>query len=373
MSRILIVEDDQFSADLLLKFLRHGGYAAERVGNGHEALAALEQEAYDLLLLDLMMPGMDGYEVTRRIRQDRRFHRIPIIIISAKDRTHDVAKGLDLGANDYVSKPISREDVMARVRSQLRLKLAQDELTQANVRLQRLSEARGRMVATVSHELRTPLTSIRGALDLVLTTSGDNLSETQEKLLTICLRNTDRLIRLVNSVLDYASIEQMGEGFTMDDVDVAGLVQRAVEEVRAPLPPERLAIDLDIPADLPPVRGDADRLHQVLLNLLANAIQFSPDQAVVTVSAVEDSGTIRLSIRDRGIGMSAEQQEKLFQPFTRLADPGGNDLGGTGLGLVISQDIIHRHGGGIEVESALGVGTVFHVRLPSASGKTHCD
>ena len=363
MANILIVDDDAHNIRLLQKILVHERYTVSLATNGVEALEAVGREVPDLILLDVMMPGLDGFQVTQRLRAEERYKNLPIIVVSAKVQTRDITYGLDAGANDYITKPINVDELLARVRTQLRLKEAQDKLTRANEELLRLSELKGRLVAVVSHELRTPLTSIRSALELVIKRAADAGGGTLTQLLEISIRNTDRLIRLVNDVLDFARLEQGGPHFQLKPFALGGLVSRAVDEVTALGEPHQIRVRIEISDDLPMALGDIDRLHQVVINLLSNAIKFSPTGSDVVISALECEAGLRVLVRDQGRGIAAADLPRLFQPFQQVGLPVHKLGGGTGLGLVISREIVERHGGHLEVESTPGEGSTFAFTL----------
>ncbi len=371
MARILIVEDDPNSTAILTKLLTHERYEVSSASDGVEALKRIEEAPPDLVLLDIMMPGMDGFAVTRKLREDSRFEDLPIIVVSAKGQSQDIAQGLDLGANDYLAKPIILEELLARVRTQLRLKDAQDRLRRANEELKRMSDIKGRLVTVVSHELRTPLTSIRGALELVLKRAGHILPENCLQLLDISIRNTDRLIRLVNDVLDYSRIE--GEGLALRKVrfQLGPLLKRAVEEVLAIGERDGIGVRVEIPEDLPECYGDPERIHQVAINLLSNAIKFTQSGGEVVVrAAVEGERWIRVEVEDQGPGIPAGDLPRVFEPFQQLARPGGRTGRGTGLGLAISRDIVERCGGRMGVESEPGAGSTFSFTIPRHEANT---
>jgi len=372
MATILIVDDDHGNIRLLKKILTHEQYRVQTAYGGREALESIDSAQPDLVLLDIMMPELDGFEVTRRLRKNPRFAHLPIIVVSARGQTEDITRGLDEGANDYLTKPIILAELLARVRTQLRLKSVQDKLTRANQELWELSELKGRLVAVVSHELRTPLTSIRGALDLVTKQATEQLEKKHIKLLDISLRNTDRLIGLINDVLEFARLE--GGGFDLErrPVLVATLISGAVEELEALTEPHGIAMVTELEKGLPDILADGARLHQVLVNLLSNAVKYSEAGTSVTIRAGQelrgDEGAswVRISVTDQGCGIPPEALKKLFLPFQQFGHPVQRLGGSTGLGLAISRQIVALHDGTISVESQAGRGSTFSFAVPVA-------
>ncbi len=360
MAKILIIEDDPNSSVILQKLLTHERYDVSTASDGLEAFQIIEADCPDLILLDIMMPGLDGFTLTRRLRADPRFKDLPIIVVSAKGQTEDIARGLDLGANDYLAKPIILEELLARVRTQLRLKEATDKLREANEELQRVSDLKTRLVTVVSHELRTPLTSIAGALELVRKRSEDVLPSSSLQLLDISIRNTDRLIRLVNDVLDFTRLDQQGPAVRVARIRLEPLLRRAIEEVLALGEQDGIEVVLDVQSPLPDGIGDPERIHQVAINLLSNAIKFSYEGGTVTVRArVEDDRWLRVEVIDRGPGIPEQDLPRIFEPFSQLARPFRGVGGSTGLGLAISRDIVERCGGRMHVQSTPGQGSTF--------------
>lgn len=222
------------------------------------------------------------------------------------------------------------------------------------------------VLSTVTHELRTPLASVRGSLQLVLEKSSA-LSAVERELLNISVKNTDRLIRLINHVLDLSWIELGRTELTFADIPSAALVEETVAGLRSYATQRNVAIQCEVSPDLPRIRGDRDRIIQVLTNLLSNAVKFSSPGGLVLVRAAQNGHGVTIAVRDWGLGIHAQDQPRLFQRFQRLRRANGGEPG-TGLGLAISKAIVDRHGGRILVESGEGVGSTFTVCLPVANG-----
>jgi signal transduction histidine kinase len=234
-------------------------------------------------------------------------------------------------------------------------------LAEQNDRLLELDDLKDEFVASVSHELRTPLTSISGYLELVL--EAGELSDEQEQFLAVVGRNADRLLRLVGDLLFVAQLKSSTVVLERAPVDLTELVGSAVQSV-APLAQDR-GIELTLACDaLPPLEGDAGRLGQVIDNLLTNALKFTPSGGRVEVLGSKRDNIVRLEVRDTGMGISAEDQQHLFERFFRTSEAQTEAIQGTGLGLSIVVAIVEAHGGSVEVESDLGVGTTFTVVLP---------
>ena len=229
-----------------------------------------------------------------------------------------------------------------------------------------VAEMKTEFVSTVSHELRTPLTSIKGYVDLVLDGEAGELGETQLEYLGIVKENSDRLVKLINDLLDISRIESGRVHLKIEPVDLSDVVADVVGTLRAVLDQGHVDLKIDLPDDLPPVAADEHRVGQVITNLVSNAIKYSPGGGTVRVTGKVGAGEVILSVSDTGIGISEEDQKRLFAKFFRVDSSHAREIGGTGLGLSICRSIIELLGGSIDVESEIGVGSTFSFALPVA-------
>lgn len=233
-------------------------------------------------------------------------------------------------------------------------------VVQARRDARRAREVREEFVSLVSHELRTPLTSIHGSLELVGSGRFGELDERAARLVAIAAKNTDRLIRLSNDVLDLTRLQGGRLHLRLSDVDIAGVLESAVDSVEGAA--ERMGVRIERAGEAGPVRGDADRLVQVFTNLLANAAAVAPEGTAITVGARDDQAWAEVSVRDHGPGVPAADLDRIFEPFAQADAP----TGGAGLGLAITRGIVHAHGGTVRATRAEGGGSAFTVRLPTA-------
>jgi len=229
-----------------------------------------------------------------------------------------------------------------------------------------VNRLRGEFVSWVSHELRTPLTSIKGFLDLYFEDYGDRLSPDQRETLGIVDAGAQRLMVLINDLLEVSRVEGGGIELQRAPTDVAEVIRQVATTVRPQIEAKGQTLHLQLPEVVPLISGDADRISQVLINLVSNANKYSPDRGRITITAQEVEGWLRIAVADTGIGMTPEVQARLFTRFFRARDPETQSAGGTGLGLVIARSLVELHGGRMEVQSAKGIGSTFCFTLPIA-------
>ena len=270
--RLLVVDDIEENRDLLKRQLVRRGYEVVLADSGQNALAEIARGSFDLVLLDIMMPGMNGLETLERLRWISDRGMLPVIMVSAKGESEDIVKALEMGASDYISKPIDFPVAFARIETQLALKRADDAV--------RNSEARSLFLANMSHELRTPLNAIIGFSDIIFTEMlGPGRKDEYQEYAGLIKESGEHLLGLISDMLDLVKIESSG-GIELDEktFDAAALVRSCVAMVRERTDAAddvRILIDID-DEPLPLLRADETRIKQIVLNLLSNAIRFTP-------------------------------------------------------------------------------------------------
>ena len=378
VDRILIVDDSPDNLFLVQATLGESGYEIHLAEDGKTALAKVNQLLPDLILLDVMMPGMDGYEVTKRIRQNQDLPYIPILLITAHERS-SVVKGLDIGADDFIRKPLDIDELLARVRSLLRLKHSIDER-------EHMIRQREDFVSRLTHDLRTPLVAADRVLALFQSEAFGAVSPDMHEAFDSMLRSNRNLLLMVNTLLEVYRHEAGCKTLTLSPCDLKEVIHSVVQELK-PLADEReLALttvvtdaeresQLDEKAAQYPftttVIGDRLELHRVLTNLVGNAIKFT-DKGSVTIRLIgvrlddlprqgkRSNRFVVIEIRDTGAGILTKDQATLFERFRQ----GEHKRSGSGLGLYLSRRIIESHQGSIQVQSELHQGSVFTIRLP---------
>ncbi len=361
---ILVVDDSPDNLFLVQTILEEEGYQLSFAEDGMSALEQVHQSPPSLVLLDVMMPGMNGYEVTQKIRSNPNLPFIPILLVTAHEES-SVVKGLDTGADDFIRKPFDMDELLARVRALLRLKHSIDAE-------QEIMRQREDFVSRLTHDLRTPLVAADRMLTLLQRgTFGDVASTAQEAIEGI-IGSNQNLLQMVNTLLEVYRHEAGKKTMTFARFDFEGLIRDVVEELRPLIEEKGLNLELQTSSSQAAnwdgkIVGDCLEIRRVITNLIGNAIKFT-DEGGITIRVELKNGDGRIDrekyavavIQDTGTGISAEDQQELFEWFRQ----GQHMRAGSGLGLHLSSRIIKAHQGRIEVESQIDEGSTFRVYLP---------
>ncbi|SRR5579883_1750548 len=354
--KILVVDDSPDNVFLIKTILEEEGYTVSTAENGASALEQIAQFPCDLVLLDLMMPGMDGYEVTKRIRENKTLPFIPILLITAHD-SPNVAHGLDLGADDFIRKPVTVDELLARVRSLLRLKHSIDERDE-------IARQRQDFVSRLTHDLRTPLVAADRILMLFQEGALGELSPQMQEVIGIMARSNSNLLQMVNTLLEVYRFEAGRKTLAFQTVNLCQLLEEVAKELAPLAEQKQLSINLDFgeQSAITTVMGDRLELHRLFTNLVGNAIKFTDSGSVTIrlISATPLDQNIKVEVADTGPGIPPEEQATIFERFRQ----GSHKRSGSGLGLYLSHRIVEAHHGSIQVCSEVGKGSIFTVYLP---------
>jgi signal transduction histidine kinase len=369
---VLVVDDSEANRALLRRRVEGLGHSVVEAEDGEQALALLNGGAFDAVLMDVMMPGMDGHEVLRRVKETPGLRDTPVILISAAGDPESVLRGIALGAADYLPKPFDATLLRARLGACLRDKRARDrearlheELERNYRRLQQLERLRDDLTGMIVHDLRTPLTSLLTGMQSV-PLLGD-LNPDQAEMVETAIQGGQTLLGLINDLLDVGKMEDGSLSLDYAELRADALTGEAARQVAFLAAAKGLTLAQDVPAGLPPFRGDEDKLRRVLVNLLGNAIKFTPSGGTVTLSARagDEPGWVTFSVRDTGEGIPQDAFARIFERFGQVESRKAGRKMSTGLGLTFCKLAVEAHGGRIWVESVLGEGSTFSFTIPA--------
>ena len=361
--RILIVDDDRLNIRILGGILKAEGYELADAGSGEAALARYEEFRPHLVLLDVMMPGIDGFETCRRLKKAHGEKSAPVIFITAKNESEDVVEGLGAGGVDYLPKPFNPKEVLARIRTHLQNQLLAEQQQLLVDQLSKANAAKNRFLGMAAHDLRNPLASIRGLAEFLREGAVGALTKDQAELIQTIHEASQSMLEMVNELLDLATIESGELKLHLESQDLTELVARSIALINMEAAKKRTRIVLADPAPPLLLRIDAAKMRQVVDNLLSNAVKYSPPGSTIT-AFVRTSGTAEFAVRDQGPGIPEGERDKLFKDFSRLSvKPTGGEKS-TGLGLAICRKIVEAHKGTICADNLPAGGCEFRVLLP---------
>ncbi len=366
-AKILVVDDDPKILALLQTLLSPWGLKVITLSDSRQFWETLAAVTPDLLILDVEMPYTNGIELCKVVRNDPHWSELPILFLTVHSDADIVNQVFSVGADDFVSKPIVGPELVTRIvnrleRIKLQRRIAENQQTKV------IEQIKDEFVSIVSHELRTPLTSIHGSLGMLSSGLLQSDSEQGKRLLEIAVDSTDRLVRLINDILDIERIESGKVKMEKDVCNVTDLMRKSVQAMQPEADKAEVAISVCAEESLRLyTRADPHRLLQILTNLLSNAIKFSPSGNTVWLMVQQQGNEILFTVKDTGRGIPADKLASIFERFQQVDSSDSRDRDGTGLGLTICRSIVQQHGGRIWVESVLGEGSSFYFTLPSLS------
>ncbi len=360
---ILLVDDEPTNLEVLQAILAPAGYRLTQALNGSDALDSLGVDPPDIILLDLVMPGLNGFEVCRRIKASAQWQSIPVIVLTGLDETKSYVQAIDCGVDDFMTKPVNDAILLARVRNYLRKKRAEEGLRAAKEAAETANRAKSQFLANMSHELRTPLHAILSCAGFGIRRIDMASLNKLRNYFTQIDRSGRTLLALLNDLLDLAKLESGKMSFSFEPSNLADLITRASEEFDAYISERHLQLQLNVPENLPPIQLDSLKILQVLRNLLSNAVKFSPESSTINLNIAVENQVVKVTVRDRGPGIPAAEVESIFDKFVQSSKT-TTGAGGTGLGLAICREIITAHGGHIWAECPPNGGALFTFTLP---------
>lgn len=362
--KILIVDDVMSNVLLLKVLLTNEKFAIATASNGRQALEQVEKENPDLVLLDVMMPDMSGFEVAQHLKSNPNTADIPIIFLTALNSTADIVKGFQVGANDFISKPFNKEELIIRVTHQISLVAAKRLILSKTEELQRTIAGRDKLYSVIAHDLRSPMGSIKMVLNmLILNLPSEKIGAEMYELLTMANQTTEDVFSLLDNLLKWTK-SQIGKlNVVYQDVDLVEVTDGVIEIFSMVVSLKKIKIREMKPEKMM-VNADIDMLKTVVRNLLSNAIKFSKENSEVLVKMEEVDGMAVVSVQDHGCGISEEGQKKLLHTDTHFSTFGTNNEEGSGLGLLLCKDFVVKNGGKLWFTSKEGEGSIFSFSIP---------
>lgn len=397
--KILIVDDNPDNLKVLYTYLKSVGFEVLVAEDGMVGIEAVKRSQPELILLDVMMPGIDGFEVCRRLKADAATRNIPVIFLTALSETVNKLTGFQVGGVDYITQPIEQEEVAARVRTHLILTRTRHKLQQQNQQLQQEIDRRQQIereltqsrqllqqnndnleqavayrtaeLATsnkdlehfayiASHDLRQPIRKIRMCTEYLAEDYGHCFDEQAREYMSYITKSTDRMYLLIDDLLAYSRVGKREENLV--SIDLNKVVEDVLEDLSITIEEKQPTIDYQ---DLPTIKGNLTEIRQLLQNLIGNSLKFTGDRSPeIKIKAIRQEDNWLFSIQDNGIGIESRFYDKIFQMFQRLHC--SSNYEGTGIGLAICHKVVTSHGGEIWLESQVGEGTTFFFTLPES-------
>ncbi len=360
--KIMIVDDQPANLKLLEEMLEAQDFQMSVFSRGRLALTAAAHEVPDLILLDINMPEMDGYEVCKQLKADAKLKDIPVLFISARNETLDKVKAFSLGGVDYITKPFQFEEVHARVRTHLELQRQRRELQENHARLCKLEKLREDLVAMMVHDIRSPLAALLGYLEILKIRTAAKLSATELQYVDTAYDNAEKIIDMVTSLLDISRMEGGKMPLDRSAYNLVALIEDARKPIGSLVGGRRLSVWS--PPEPVMVVTDKEIIQRVITNLLHNAIKFTPHDGRIDITVSQKDAMVHVAITDSGPGIPAEYHTKIFEKFGQVDRQARKHS--TGLGLAFCKLAVEAHDGKIGVESEVGKGSTFWFTLPAS-------
>lgn len=356
---ILAVDDIATNIMLLKAVLSRAKYKIVTASSGFEALQKVAEVNPDLILLDIMMPDLDGYEVLKRLKADPAHEDIPVIFLTALHNPEDIVKGFKFGASDYISKPFNHEELITRVAHHIYLAAAQRTILQQRDELQETVEARDKMYSVIAHDLRSPIGTLKMVFNMLsINLTAEQIGEDNFEMLSMGNNITESTFMLLDNLLKWTK-SQIGRMNTVfQEVDISEVVLFASKMSDTVAQVKNIEVEYDIPDPIT-VHCDVDMVKTIMRNLMSNAIKYTKEGGRIIISVRDTPSHAVIAVRDFGIGIKEEDIPKLLNPEIHHTTYGTKNEEGSGLGLQLVQDLTRRNGGEVTIESKEGEGSTF--------------
>ena len=363
--KILIIDDDRLNVRILASILQNEGFVITEADSGERALELYEEIKPDLVLMDVVLPGIDGFAACRELRSRHGADTAPIIFITAKKESDDIVEGLAAGGVDYLPKPFRRKESLARIRTHLQNKILHEQQKALVDQLKAANQAKNKLLGMAAHDLRNPLASIRGLAEFLRDGTVGQLTPDQLDLANTIFETSQSMLTLLNELLDVATIEAGELKLHREPHNLSELVGKAVYLNNINAARKNTKIIFSPPEEAPIVRIDQAKIRQVMDNLLSNAVKYSPPGSTVNVRISGYHPAFTVAVQDQGTGIPENERHQLFKDFTTLSSKPTGGEKATGLGLAICRKIVEAHRGAITATNLPQGGCEFSVLLPA--------
>ena len=360
--KILIVDDNTDNLSILGNVLMRSNYALQLAKNGQMALQVAVKKIPDLILLDINMPGMSGYEVCKKLKADQLTKDIPVIFLTAHTSSENVIEGFSVGAVDYITKPFQEEELLLRVKTHLELKTVKEELIQKNMELGTINATKDKLFSIVAHDLRGSIGLMMNIMDII-TNKADMDPERMHIYLKSQKELTHNTFFLLTNLLNWARQNMNKIVFHPENIQLNDLIAESISEIKFNAGQKNISVNLICTSTFI-VFADVDMLKLIIRNLLANAIKFTPKNGNINVLVENYNDNVMVKITDSGIGMSDETIKKILSENEFYTTRGTNNETGSGLGLKLVKDFIAKNKGELMIESEINKGSSFSFKLP---------
>lgn len=352
---IYIIDDNPMNLMLTSKILENFGYDTAIANSGETGLLLLEQKVPSLILLDISMPEMDGYEVCKRIKQNEQWQNIPIIFLTANNQTEDLVEGFNVGGVDYITKPFKSEELFVRVSAHL-------EIAESRRTIMEMNKSRDRLYSIIAHDIRSPLSGILQTIDAIDQGYFDPTSPDFKDIIKHLRERTKETSTLLTSLLQWTRMQDEKVQLIPSNTNVSTILKSCYELLQANAKEKLIDLKLDV-ADNLYAYCDEVSMHTVIRNLMSNAIKFTHSGGVIELKGFENENFVTIVISDNGVGMTEETIDKIFNQNEHYTSSGTKNEQGTGLGLMLVKDFLRKNNAAFDVKSKINEGTAFIINL----------
>lgn len=353
---ILIIDDNPMNLLLTSKMLENKGYLSITAESGLEGIEQIEKELPSLILLDIMMPEMDGYEVCRKINEVEKWKEIPIIFLTAMGQTEDLVEGFEAGGVDYITKPFKNEELLIRVKNHL-------ELADSRKKIVEMNRTRDNLYSIIAHDIRSPLSGILQTIDAIVQGYFDPASDDFKEIIQHLQIKTSETSKLLNSLLQWTKMQGETIGIQLKNTNINTLITSCIQLLE-PIAKNKEITLISTVSENETAWCDEVSIQTVFRNIISNAIKFTEIKGLIQISANRQDDWLDVTITDNGVGMSDEAIKKIFEKEEHYSTSGTENEQGTGLGLIMVKDFIKKNNSKISVKSSLGTGTSITISLP---------